>query len=76
MDKILAVVFIVIGALALAAGLSLLFAWPLMLLINFVFGEKFLTFVFGVSQITYWKAFWLGFITGSLFGKTVNTNNK
>lgn len=49
-----------VGAFVVIAGLSLLFAWPLMLIINYVFAPSLLLSIFGTAQITFWKTFALG----------------
>jgi hypothetical protein len=41
-------------------------AFPMMWLMNYLFASSFLQFVFGVTQFTFWKAFWLNFLCGIL----------
>lgn len=70
MDKVLIGLFVVIGALALGLSVGLLLAYPLMLMINYLFTPAVLTTVFGASQISFWKAYFLSV----LLSWTVKTN--
>lgn len=74
MDKILAVIAIGLGAIALVFGLSVLLAFPTMWLVNFVFWPPFIGTVFGVAKLTLWKAWGLNFLMGLLFGKAKGTS--
>ena len=65
--KIIAYIVGGLGVLALIAGLALLFALPLMWLINYTFTTSVLLALFGVPQITFWKTVALRIVTDSLF---------
>ena len=65
-----------IAYIALIIGLALLFAFPLMWAINYVFASSVLLALFGVPQITFWKTVVLSIITGSLFKSSNTTVNK
>jgi hypothetical protein len=65
---------IAVGAVALFVGLVLLFTWPTVIIINYLFTAQLLTLVFGAAKITFWKAFWLSALTGWLF-KSYNSNS-
>lgn len=67
--------FMAVGAviliLALVAGLSLLLAWPVMWLWNWL-----MPVIFGIVKITYWQAWGLMTLAGFLTkGSSVNTNS-
>ncbi len=51
---------LVFGLFALAT------AWPTKWMVNYVFSPSALMAVFGVSQLTFWKAFWLGWLCAGL----------
>jgi hypothetical protein len=64
-----------LGIIALIVGLALLFAFPLMWLINYVFTSSVLLALFGVPQITFWKTVALSITTGWLFkGNSTSTS--
>jgi hypothetical protein len=61
MDKISGIAvfaFAIVGVFALALGLGLLFAFPVMWLTNYLFAPALLLKVFGVARLTFWKAYW------------------
>jgi len=64
-----------IGALALIAGLALVFAFPVMWGINYVFTPQVLLALFGISKLTFWKTLVLDWVTATLF-KGVIYNKK
>ena len=70
--KLLGIGVLVVG---LIVGLSLLLAFPTMWLVNYLIAPSALTAVFGISALTFWKAFWLNFLAGILF-KSSNINYK
>lgn len=70
--KLLGIGVLVVG---LIVGLSLLLAFPTMWLVNYLIAPSALTAVFGISALTFWKAFWLNFLAGILF-RSSNTNYK
>jgi hypothetical protein len=50
---------------------------PVMWIVNYLFTQQILMAVFGVPQLTFWKAFWIANLTGLLFkSTTTNTNTK
>ena len=55
-----------------ALVIGLLGAWPVELAINYVFDPKVLIALFGVSQMTFWKTYWLCFVTSAVFKSTVS----
>lgn len=74
-NEILTAVLAAIGAIVLVVGLGFLFAFPLMLITNALFSTRFLTFVFGIAQLTFWKAYWLGvFLSWTI--KSTTTSSK
>lgn len=66
MDKVVAAILV----LFVIVGLSFLMAIPTMLIINYLFTSSVLMTVFGVVKITFWRAFWLSFLTSGLFKST------
>jgi len=54
--------------------ISLLLGWPTMWLLNYLFNPSLLTAVFGISQITFWKAFWFNILIGLLFRSSTSSN--
>ena len=72
--KIIAYIVGGLGVLALIVGLALLFAFPLMWAINYVFASSVLLALFGVPQITFWKTVVLNIITGWLFKSNTTTS--
>lgn len=74
--KIIAYIVGGLGVLALIVGLALLFAFPLMWAINYVFASSVLLALFGVPQITFWKTVVLNIITGWLFKGASSSSSK
>jgi len=66
---------VALGIVALIVVIAVVIALPVMLIVNYLFAPAVLTAVFGVSQLTFWKAFWLAILTGLLF-KSSNTSTK
>jgi hypothetical protein len=52
---------VVISFVAFVIGL------PVMWIVNYLFTQQILMAVFGIPQLTFWKAFWLAELTGLLF---------
>ena len=65
----------VVGLIALVVGLCLLAAYPTLYIVNYLFTPQLLLSVFGISALTFWKAFWLNFLASILF-KSTNTSSK
>jgi hypothetical protein len=57
----------VFGAISLIFVVALVFNYPLMLLINYVFASSFLTAVFGVAKLTFWKTYALSVLLSFTF---------
>lgn len=55
----------IIGAFVLAFLIvfiaAVIFAYPLMWMINYIFSPEAIASVFGTPQISFWKSFWLQF---------------
>lgn len=73
-NKFFEVFVIAVIGLGLILGLSLLFTYPLMWLINYTLSATFLTFVFGTAQISFWKTFAVSILIGLL--RPSNTKSK
>jgi hypothetical protein len=67
MGKFLGAVVIAIGFVGLVFSLGLLFAWPVMLLVNYLFNPVFLATVFHTGHFTIWDAWLLNILAGFLF---------
>ena len=75
MDKVLLAVGAILFILALVTGLSLLFAFPIMWLWNYLFASQVTMTLFGTAKLAFWKAFWLNFLAGALFkGSSASTS--
>lgn len=73
MGKVVLVSLAVVGIVGLVIGFSLLLAYPTMWVVNYLFAATTLKAIFGISQLTFWKAFWLNFICGTLFKRSSTT---
>ena len=60
---------VIISFVAFVIGL------PVMWIVNYLFTQQILMAVFGIPQLTFWKAFWLANLTGLLF-KSSSTGKK
>ena len=57
--------FALVVAISLLIGLFI--AFPVMWLMNYLFTKQVLLTVFGIEQMTFWKALWLTVLCQSLF---------
>ena len=74
--KILGYVLAFLGVMAFITGFALLFTFPVMWAINYIFAPSALLAIFGTSQIAFWKTFALAWTVGWLFQpRTHNTHN-
>jgi hypothetical protein len=73
MEKFLAAVGAAVFAVAFVAGISLLMAYPTMWIVNYLFTSSVISGLFGVTQLTFWKALWLNYITAALFKSSAST---
>ena len=48
------------------AAVILLLTYPIMWAMNYAFSPTFLAFVFGVSELTFWKTFIASWVIGAL----------
>jgi hypothetical protein len=77
MEPIVKAFGVVLLATGLIFGLSVLMAYPTMWLVNYLITPSALLSLFGIAQLTFWKAFWLNFLCGFLFKSTsVSTKSK
>ena len=74
MEKFLAAVGAFVFAVILVTGLSLLMAYPTMWVVNYLFTSSVISGLFGVAQLTFWKALCLNYITAALFKGTTTVN--
>jgi hypothetical protein len=66
-DKVLQTIGAGVIIAALIAGLSVLFAFPTMWMVNYLFAPSALIAVFGHAHLTFWNALWLNVLCGLLF---------
>jgi hypothetical protein len=71
--KVVGTLFLVV---VLFAGFALLAAWPTMWMVNYLLSPSLLVSVFGIPALTFWKAFWLNFLTATLFKSAHNSGSK
>lgn len=64
------------GVLALIFGLALLFTYPVMWGINYLFTPQVLLALFGIPQMTFWKTLVLDIILGILFKSSSASSSK
>ena len=64
----------VAAIIVLVAIVLVIIAWPLMLLINWLFAPSFLLAIFGVSHLSFWQTWALMFICSVLFGKSTSSS--
>ena len=67
----------VVLLLVIVSFVALVIGLPVMWIVNYLFTQQVLMAVFGIPQLTFWKAFWIANLTGLLFqSTTTNTNTK
>jgi hypothetical protein len=70
MDKVLGAIGAVVVVVVIVAIVCLLMGYPTMWLMNYLFAPTALQAVFGIAQMTFWKAFWLNILAGILIKST------
>jgi hypothetical protein len=75
MDKVLTAVGAFVLVFVLAAGIALLMAYPTMWIVNYLFTSSVISGLFGVAQLTFWKALWLNYITVVFFKGTATVKS-
>ena len=73
--KILAGFIAAIGVIAVIAGIVLLFTFPIMWAMNFVFTPAVLMALFGISKMTFWKTFVFAWVVSTLTKGTSTSSN-
>lgn len=68
---VLAVFGTIVGVILLVAGLSLLMAYPTMWAWNYV-----MPYLFGFKTLSFWQAFCVNYLAGTLIRSTQTNNNK
>jgi hypothetical protein len=76
MEKFTGTLLALLGFLTLLVGLGFLMTYPTKWLVNYLFSNTFLFFVFGVSKLTFWKAWALNAVCGTLIKSTNTTSTK
>ena len=66
MDVILRMIVALALFLVVLVALGLLLGYPVMWMMNYLFAPGALMAVFGIPQMTFWKAFWFGVVVGAL----------
>lgn len=75
MERFFMVVGVICMVLVFVVGIALVMAFPTMWIINYLCAPSFLEMVFGVSSLTFWKAFWLNVIAGILFKSSPSSSS-
>ena len=73
MEDVVKAVGVIVLGLGLIVGVAFLSAYPTLWLVNYLFTPNTLISLFGIAQLTFWKAFWLNFLCSILF-KSSNTS--
>lgn len=80
LTEVVVALFVALGALAgviaLIFGISLLFAIPVYLIVNYLFSTSALTAVFGCAKLTFWQAYWLSVLSGFVLRGTTSTKKE
>jgi hypothetical protein len=67
MDKFAKILGTLTMFLVVITLIALLIGLPVMWMVNYLVAPSALFAVFGIYQLTFWKAFWLSILTGTLF---------
>jgi hypothetical protein len=70
MDKFLSGLGIFVLFMLIFVAVATFSAWFVMIMVNYLFNPMFIATVFGVGQLTFWKAWVLSLLTGTLFKST------
>jgi hypothetical protein len=73
--KFLAGLIVFLGYMAMVVALAVIMAFPVKWLVNYVFTDAVRLTVFGVAQITVWRALALNILCGFLF-KSSSSSSK
>ena len=76
MDTFLKAVSAVVVVTVTYAGLAVLMAYPTKWLVNYLFTPSTLMSLFGIAQLTLWKALWLDFLCATLFKGSSSSSSK
>lgn len=76
MDTFIKAGLIIVAGIALGIGFALLLAYPTLWVVNYLITPGILIKIFGIPALTFWKAFWLNFLCGSLFKSTSTSSSK
>lgn len=76
METVVKVVGAIVLVVVIVFVLALIMAFPVMWLMNYLFAPSFLTMVFGISQMTLWKAFWFNFFMGLAIRSSCSHSSK
>lgn len=76
MEALVKSVGIVVVFVGIVCGYSILFAYPTMWVVNYLFTPNTIISLFGIAQLTLWKALWLNFICGVLFKGSNSSSSK
>ncbi len=71
MDKVLQIIMLTLGAIVLIFLFSLVMAWPVMLLWDWI-----MPILFGLKSITFWQSWGLLMLSGLLIKNSSSGSNK
>ena len=75
MEKLLAITATLVGVIVLIVAFGALMAIPTMYILNYLFSSAFLTLVFGVAKVGFWRS-WVFNIFCGLFLKNYASSSK
>jgi len=76
MKFILEVISTLIVVATILVVIALLMGYPTMWMMNYLFTPAVLQTVFGISQMTFWKAFWFDVFAGGLVMGSSSSSRK
>jgi phosphate/sulfate permease len=76
MESLAKIVGAVVLVVVIVFVLSALMAYPVQLMVNYIFTDSVRVALFGTPILGFWKAFWLTSLCGFLFKGTSSSNSK
>lgn len=76
METVIKAVGAIVIFFILIVALAFLFAYPTLWAVNYLFAPSAIAAVFGVPQLTFWKALVLNYVAGALIKGTTNNPSK
>ena len=70
------IIYGILVTLAVVVLIGLLLGYPTMWMVNYLFTPSIISSLFGVAQLTFWRAFWLNCLCATLFKGTSSSSTK